>query len=303
MSDKTPLIIGAGHGWCATSPLHLTLQCSNDCSHAGLLKEDHLLYHLYSDEAWTWRKPWYDRLVGDYMTPKWKYPYGYQNQYGYHNNLEEIKELFQEPTLDTYIKYYTRHYERVRHKFTFVHDFSNSNAFLPRSFLQKIAPKLKKHFKIKVLMIFRDPVRRLYSELSHHWQNSEKLQKNHRTTREYFRNYLTVGQITRNCDFTKTFKTYNSLFSTLPDISEHFWGGTNDQVAKLSDFLQFDIKNIWPNCYYPEMGTKAPKHEYLQDQWSSDMEDLTDDDLEFGRKFLSKYYDDWYKCFGSMPWM
>ena len=303
MSEKTPLIIGAGHGWCATSPLHLTLQCSNDCSHTGLLKEDHLLYHVYSDDAWTFRKPWYERLVNDCMTPKWKYPYGYQNQYGYHNNLEEIKELFQEPTLDTYIKYYTRHYERVKHKFTFVHDFSNSNAFLPRSFLQKVAPKLKKHFRIKVLMIFRDPVRRLYSELSHDWQKSEKLQKNYRTTREYFRSYLNIGQITPNSNYVKTFKSYNSLFSTFPIISEHFWGGTNDQVANLSDFLQFDIQNIWPNCYYPEMGTKAPKHEYLRDQWSSDLEDLTDDDLSYGRKYLSKYYDDWYKCFGSMPWM
>jgi len=303
MTVKSPLIIGAGHGWCATSPLHLTLQCSNNCSHTGLLKEDHLLYNVYSKDAWAWRKPWYDRLVNDCMTPKWKYPYGYQNQYGYHNHLEEIKELFKEPTLETYIKYYTRHYERVRHKFTFVHDFSNSNALLPRSFLQKVAPKLKKHFKIKVLMIFRDPVRRLYSELSHQWQKSEKLQENYSTTKEYFRSYLNIGQITPNSNYVKTFKSYNSLFSTFPIVSEHFWGGTNDQVAKLSDFLQFDIQNIWPNCYYPEMGTRAPKHEYLQDQWSSDMEDLTEDDLSYGRKYLSKYYDDWYKCFGSMPWI
>ena len=45
---KTPLIIGAGTGWSATSPLHLTLQCANKCSHTGIIKEDHLLSHVYS---------------------------------------------------------------------------------------------------------------------------------------------------------------------------------------------------------------------------------------------------------------
>ena len=54
---KTPLIIGAGTGWSATSPLHLTLQCANKCSHTGILKEDHLLSHVYSQDAWEWRKP------------------------------------------------------------------------------------------------------------------------------------------------------------------------------------------------------------------------------------------------------
>ncbi len=303
MSNKTPLIIGAGHGWCATSPLHLTLQCANNCSHTGLLKEDHLLYNLYSDDAWEWRKPWFDRLVGDSMTPKWKYPYGYQNQYGYHNNLEEINELFGPPTLDLYIRYYTRHYERVKHKFTYVHDFSNSNAFLPRSFLQKIAPKLKKHFRIKVLMIFRDPVRRLYSELSHNWQKSEQLRHNYNTTREYFRSYLKKGNFTQNCDYISTFKSYNSLFSTLSIVSEELWGGKNHCQENLSKFLDFKLEKLWPNCYYPEMGTKAPKYEYLPDQWYSDLEDLTEEDLTFGRKCLQKYYDDWYKCFGSMPWI
>ncbi len=74
-------------------------------------------------------------------------------------------------------------------------------------------------------------------------------------------------------------------------------------LQNLSKFLDFNIDKLWPNAYFPEMGTKAPHYEYLKDQWSSDMEDLTEEDLEFGRKYLKKYYDDWYKCFGSMPWM
>ena len=300
---KTPLIIGAGKGWAATSPLHLTLSCANKCSHPGILKEDHLLSHIHSKEAWEWRKYWYERLVNDSMTPKWSFPYGYQSKYGFHNNLEEIKDLFdKKPTLQNYIRYYKRHYQRVKHEYKYVHDFSNSNAFLPATFLQKIAPVLKKHFDIKVLMIFRDPVRRLYSELSHHYQNSKELQKNYDSSKKYWRSYLKKGEITFNSDYITSFKSYNSCFSTISIVSEDLWGGKNNCIENLSKFLEFNITNLWPNCYYPEMGTKAPHHEFLEDQWASDLEDLTEEDLEFGRKYMKRYYDDWYDYFGSMPW-
>ena len=299
---KTPLIIGAGTGWSATSPLHLTLQSANKCSHTGILKEDHLLSHVYSQDAWEWREPWYKKAVTDSMVPVMPQSYGMKNKYAFHQNLDEIHELFQKPTLDTYIKYYTRHYQRVKHEYSYVHDFSNSNAFLPLSFLQKISPVLKKHFKIKVLIIFRDPVRRLYSELSHHYKNSHILQKKYMSSKDYFYSYLTIGNYSMNCEFVKRIKYYKSNFSTLSIVSEDLWGGKNDQLAKLSNFLHFDIKNLWPNCYYPEMGTKAPHHEYLADQYESDLEDLTDGDLSFGRKCLAKYYDQWYNEFGTTPW-
>ena len=71
--------------------------------------------------------------------------------------------------------------------------------------------------------------------------------------------------------------------------------------AKLKKAV-IDLYTTFPNRYNT-FKTKAPKYEYLQDQWHSDLEDLTEDDLAFGRKHLEKYYSDWYKCFGSMPWM
>ena len=169
-------------------------------------------------------------------------------------------------------------------------------------FLQKIAPELRKHFKIKVLIIFRDPVRRLYSELSHLYQTDENLRKKYPTSKASFWSYLNKRDYSINCEFVKRIKYYKSVFSTTTIVSEDLWGGKNDSLAKLSKFLQFDIKTLWPNCYYPEMGTKAPKHEYLQDQWVSDAEDLTDDDLTYGRKCLAKYYDQWYNEFGTTPW-
>ena len=169
-------------------------------------------------------------------------------------------------------------------------------------FLQKIAPELRKHFKIKVLIIFRDPVRRLYSELSHKYQESVILRKEYPTSKDFWRSYLNKKDYSINCEFVKRIKYYKSVFSTLPIVSEDLWGGKNDSKQKLSNFLQYDIKNLYPNCYYPEMGTNAPVVENLADQYQSDLEDLTDDDLVFGRKYLAKYYDEWYNEFGTTPW-
>ena len=302
MKIRTPLIIAAGTGWSATSPLWMTLQCSNKCAHAGLQKEDHLLYHVYSDDAWQWRKPSYERILRDSNSPTWEYEWGRKSKYAFHKNVDEIHELFQKPTLETYIKYYTRHYQRVKHLYQYVADFSNSNAQLPLSFLEKIAPELKKHFQIKVLIIYRDPVRRLYSELSAQYQRDENIRKKYSTSKDYFWFYVQKRFLSHNCRYIERYKRYKSLFNTLAVVSEDLWGGKNDQVAKLSNFLQYDIKNLWPNCYYPEMGTKAPHYENLRDQYDSDLEDLSEDDLAYGRKNLAKYYDEWYNEFGTTPW-
>ena len=242
------------------------------CAHVGLQKEDHLLYHVYSKDAWKWRKPWYEFLVNDSMCPQWKYEWGNKSKYAFHQNLDEIHELFQKPTLETYIKYYRRHYQRVKHEYSYVADFSNSNAQLPLSFLEKIAPELRKKYP---------------------------------TSKDYYWSYLKIGNYSINCEYVKRIKYYKSIFSTTTIVSEDLWGGKNDAREKLSNFLQYDIKKLWPNCYYPEMGTKTPVLERkwnLSDQWGSDLEDLTDEDLSFGRKYLAKYYDEWYDMFGTTPW-
>ena len=260
--------------------------------------------HIYDSSMWEWRKPWYDKLIAAKYTPTRNRDRGYLGKWGFHHETEEIEDYYSKtPTLQNYIRYYTRHYQRVKHEYKYVSDFSNSNAFLPANYLKKIAPVLKKHFDIKVLKIFRDPVRRLYSELSHKYQNSKELQKSYNTSKKYWRSYLNKGNITPNSDYIGSFKSFNEHFSTISIVSEELWGGKNNSQEKLAKFLDFDIKKLWPNAYFPEMGTKAPHYEDVEDQWSSDLEDLTEEDLEFGRKHLAKYYDEWYNYFGSMPWI
>jgi hypothetical protein len=50
------------------------------------------------------------------------------------------------------------------------------------------------------------------------------------------------------------------------------------------------------------MGTKAPRYEDLEDQWMSDMQDLSEEDYSFGKKHTQWMYDEWYEKFKTRPW-
>ena len=56
-------------------------------------------------------------------------------------------------------------------------DFSNSNQALPEHFLQRIAPILQEEFNVTVTLIWRDPVRRSYSQLSDIYKQKTKKPK------------------------------------------------------------------------------------------------------------------------------
>ena len=61
-----------------------------------------------------------------------------------------------------------------------------------------------------------------------------------------------------------------------------------EDPSGLSDFLGMKIDRMHDNVYFPERGTSRPEIEGLRDQWSSDMQDLSDDDLQYGRNKLCK---------------
>ena len=80
---------------------------------------------------------------------------------------------------------------------------------------------------------------------------------------------------------------------------EDLWGGN---IQPLENFLRCKINSLHNNCYYPEMGTKAPRYEGLEDQWMSDMQDLSDEDSAFGKNYTQWMYDEWYEEFKTRPW-
>ena len=102
--------------------------------------------------------------------------------------------------------------------------------------------QLLEHFDIKVMMIFRDPIRRL-------WSSSLCDRKNMTWNGkvEYFARYVDI------------YKKYVNVFGkerVMPLIMEEIW----EDPTPLSDFLSYKIEKMHVNCYHPERGTRAPKH-------------------------------------------
>ena len=99
--------------------------------------------------------------------------------------------------------------------------------------------------------------------------------------------------------YVDIYKKYKYSFDTLPIVMEDLWGGKTEE---LEDFLDCKLDGLHRNCYYPEMGTKAPQYEELPDQYMSDMQDLSAADYQFGRNQLRFVYEEWEHEFGVNPW-
>ena len=83
---------------------------------------------------------------------------------------------------------------------------------------------------------------------------------------------------------------------------EQLWEGEEQEREKqrLSDFLDYDIKNIHTNVYSPDRGPNAPMVFGLKDQWSSDKYFLPD---KLYDQFLQMMpiYQQWVDRYGSLP--
>ena len=126
--------------------------------------------------------------------------------------------------------------------------------------MQIIKPRLLEYFKVKVIMIFRDPFRRLWSVC------------NKGNIRD-FRRWVS-GELEPNAMYADIYKRHRNVWgeeNVHMIVMEELWEG---KTQALSNFLDFPINTVHENVYYPERGTKAPHYEYLKDQWISDKHDL-----------------------------
>ena len=141
---KPILHINAGVGWSATKPLCYTLDDVGYavCPNRGKTTECNLLYYLYERQY----KPVHANF--------------YWHTLHKHRGLDFVRK---NTTLEWYIEYIKSHIVKS-HKG--VSDFSNSNTDLPLYFLKQIAPVLEKEFDVRVTTIWRNPVRRSYSQMS-----------------------------------------------------------------------------------------------------------------------------------------
>ncbi len=291
------LHINAGVGWSATKPLCYTLENSG-YAHRGSTTECNMLYYIYE------RK--YKPEHADYY---WETDHK-------HRGFDFVKK---DTTLNDYIKYIK---SQVKNSHLGVSDFSNSNADLPEHFLREISPILQKYFKVTVTTIWRNPIRRSYSQISNwyknltdndnapkQWKNRDpekqlfwKKVKSEHDSISFWKSELDKQKPSHLIpNYVKIYKNWHNTFpSVMPLVMEEIWGDIRER-NELSWFLGHAIPEMHPNVYFPEMGTKRPEIPGLGDQYGSDMQDLSEDDLKYGREKLDWLYKDFKTQFGAIP--
>ncbi len=273
---KPILHINAGVGWSATKPLCYTLDDVGYavCPNRGKTTECNLLYYLYERQY----KPVHANF--------------YWHTLHKHRGLDFVRK---NTTLDWYIEYIKSHIVKT-HKG--VSDFSNSNTDLPLYFLKQIAPVLEKEFDVRVTTIWRNPVRRSYSQMSawykEKWNDSYEKYPDSIT---YWRSQLDRPSHLLP-DYVKVYNTWSSAFKKVyPVIMEEVW----ENPSNLSKFIGHKIEKMHANVYYPERGTQRPEIQGMKDQWSSDLQDLTEEDLQYGRNKLDWIYRNYKHQFKRIP--
>jgi hypothetical protein len=291
--NKPLLLINAGVAWSGTKPLCKTLQVCQKIAHHGLVVENNILYYLYLLQTNPQQAKRYFNERHNYRVRSAIDSNSRPLDLGY---LEDIFK--KKTTIHTYIKYHLDLWERNKKKgYLGLSDFSNSNTILSSDFLLSIKKELEKHFIVKVIIIFRDPVRRWYSEASveykyntgehpMEWKGGTADVTGYKDSIEYWKS----KRIDHNCDYLQIYKNYKSVFDTYPIVMEEFW---YDQSG-LSDFLGRDISKVNANVYCPYIGVN-------KDHTPADLQELSDDDLIWGMNKLGKVYTEWEKEFGYIP--
>jgi hypothetical protein len=218
---KPILVLGVGIGWAATTPLYYTLSIDHQYCHSGKLKESYYLFGISSNRLII-QKYQQQRLRSNKFSFK-KPP----ELLDYCKHTEEEFDTYTSLpfTLDKYINYYLQHYQYLKDTpYQAVADFSNTTNLLDRNYLTKIAPKLKEHFDVKVLIIYRDPVRRLFSTCNAFFyydkhnddsgylkffevELSDEINKKYKSLTAYFLDTLSMS-------YTEIYHKFNDHFDT-----------------------------------------------------------------------------------------
>ena len=268
MSGSKPLfVICVGTGWSATTPLYYTLQDAKIAN--AFIKESNILC------------PNLD----------------FSEKYKVTKNL-----VYLDPTVDNYITFLHEYYQSIADEYRGVCDFTTSYATLPPDIISTFADKLKDNFNVKILMIFRDPVRRLFSHISHLSNSSpnaflkeilfylRKIPNQLVYPTQKYNHKLRNFEPFLFSNYSLIYDTWKSFFDTHYIIMEDLWAGRNNELERLNTFLGANITEVHENVYYPDRGANAPKLAGLADQWTSDTENIDPKLLHLARRMMSRQY-------------
>ena len=312
---KPILLLNVGTCFSATSPFHFTLSLDNKCVYTGHVKENVYLLNLMFD------KP-VDRYISENFAPdkrpkpdvakKGRKPdeLTHRSKYivGKWTKKEESEFFYGKLSIENYIAYYLKHWENCKHDYACVGDFSNHNALLSITFMESIKKKLLEHFDVKITMQFRDPVRRLFS-IANAQTNPSGL-----VNRGEYPNMKPIqvmykwlsGRFEPQAYYSSLYRKYCQVWgveNVRAIVMEELWNPDTQkqELAYLSDFLNYNITKVHENVYYPDMGSNAPKYDYLIDQWSSDWTNITDVQYRTCANLMKPIYSEFKKTFGYIP--
>ena len=269
MSGSKPLfVICVGTGWSATTPLYYTLQDAKIAN--AFIKESNILCPNldFSEKYKVTKNP-----------------------------------VYLDPTVDNYITFLHEYYQSIADEYRGVCDFTTSYATLPPDIISTFADKLKDNFNVKILMIFRDPVRRLFSHISHLSNSSpnafmkeilfylRKIPNQLVYPTQKYNHKLRNFEPFLFSNYSLIYDTWRSFFDTHYIIMEDLWAGRNNELERLNTFLGANITQVHENVYYPDRGANAPKLAGLADQWTSDTEDIDPKLLRLARSMMSRQYE------------
>jgi len=297
---KVKLLLNVGTCFSATSPFHYTVSWDHKCVYTGHVKEHAYLLNLMEGDtllrkdakrpkpniAKKGKKPDVLREKSEYILGKW-------------TKAEEAQFFYEPLSIDNYIAYYLKHWENCKHDYEWVGDFSNQHATLSIPFMFSIRDKLLEHFDIKVTMQFRDPVRRLFSV-------ANKFVKPHNEDPIKVMYQWLSGALEPNAYYSSIYRRHAQIWgveNVRAIVMEELWNPKTqkEELGYLSDFLGYNFTKVHENVYYPDMGSKPPKYEYLSDQWCSDKVDITDEQYKQCFSLMKQVYSEFNKTFGYIP--
>lgn len=275
-------------GWSASTPLYRTLVDNKVvCKH--IVKEPNILPAILGKNP--------NMLLDKYNWCK--------------RNNKEGCEVFTYNSIDSYIDWLLRRYDD--HECMGVSDATNTHIFFDVDDIAKFATKFKEVFEVKVLIICRDPVRRIFSHLNaignilgESGHSLDKFGQNKRL--ELVMPYLDKpeslhfpGQVWdykekgyepyMESNYPEMIANWSQFFNTHAICMEDLWGDKNNALQKLNTFLGTNITKLSPNVYYPDLGPNAPHLKGLEDQWSSDTEFITKKNYDLAREKLDWVYE------------
>jgi len=290
---KPTLFLNVGTGWSGTTPLYYTLGWYNKYCHSGHRKEKGYLWLMDLSETRNTfeRVKFYKQFFGpskQSTTNRKPKIFTHESKYiGGNWTPEEINYFWSPPfTIEKYIEYYVKHWDFIKHDYKAVSDFSNPNGQCSPEFLMKYAPALKSVFDVKIHVVFRDPLRRL-------WSLRQK-QNPKDPVRQFMKMGVDFGYVQFFLKFVEAFGIENCHMT----IMEEFWNG---ETKELSDFIDYEIKEVHPNAYVPDLGPNAPRIQYLDDQWESDIMHMPKEVKEYGLNMLKPVYIHFKDYFGDLP--